>query len=172
MKIPLPVPRGPTDRPGNVSPQGACGGPREATGARGVDVTGWDVTPSGVESILSLVGLAADELGKDIKGYGKSVEEAALRAGTISGPYCGSAPVGPVGSAVADFVSDTESQVTFMVARIKKTMDGTVDATTAYVDGDLAMAARAQREAAKVPSSAELRAVTERADRHGGGRTK
>ncbi|MEU5089669.1 DUF6507 family protein [Streptomyces sp. NPDC021356] len=131
-------------------------------------MTGWDVTPSGVESILSLVGLAADDLGKDIKGYGGSVEEAALCAGTISGPYCGSAPVGPVGAAIADFASDTEPQITFMVARIKKTMAGTVEATTAYIDGDLAMAARAQREAAKVPSSAELRAVAEQADRQGG----
>ncbi|WP_267880883.1 DUF6507 family protein [Streptomyces sp. PsTaAH-124] len=129
-------------------------------------MTGWDVTPSGVESILSLVGLAAEDLAKDIKGYGKSVEEAALCAGTISGPYCGSAPVGPVGAAVADFVADTESQITFMAARIKKTTDGTVDATTAYIDGDLTMAARAQREAAKVPSSADLRAVVEQTGRH------
>ncbi|ANH91725.1 MULTISPECIES: DUF6507 family protein [unclassified Streptomyces] len=130
-------------------------------------MTGWDVRPSGVESILSLVGLAAEDLAKDIKGYGKSVEETALCAGTISGPYCGSAPVGPVGAAVANVVSDTGSQITLMAARIKKTTDGTVDATTAYIDGDLTMAARAQREAAKAPSSADLRAVVEQADRHG-----
>jgi hypothetical protein len=132
-------------------------------------VTGWDITPSGVESILSLVGLAADDLGKDIKGYGTSVEEAARCAGTISGPYCGAAPAGPVGAAVANFVSDTQAQITFMAARIKKTMDGTVEATAAYIDGDLAMAARSQREAAKVPTAAELRAVAGQADRQGGG---
>jgi hypothetical protein len=131
-------------------------------------VTGWDITPSGVESILSLVGLAADDLGKDLKGYGRSVEEAALCVGTISGYYCGAAPVGPVGTAVADFVSDTQGQITFLAARIKKTTDGTVKATTAYIDGDLDMAARTQREAARVPTPAELRAVAGQADRKGG----
>ena len=68
-------------------------------------MTGWDVTPSGVESILSLVGLAADDLSKDVKGYGLSVQDAALSAGTISGPYCGTAPVGPVGAVVATFAA-------------------------------------------------------------------
>ncbi|MFH7337479.1 DUF6507 family protein [Streptomyces sp. KHY 26] len=131
-------------------------------------MTGWDISPSGVESILSLVGLAADDLSKDVKAYGTSVQDAAESAGTISGPYCGGPPVGPVGAAVANFVSDTESSIRFMAARIKKTMDGTVKATGAYIDGDLAMAARAQRDAAKAPTPAQLRAVGERA-KHGGG---
>ncbi|WP_143631520.1 MULTISPECIES: DUF6507 family protein [Streptomyces] len=132
-------------------------------------MSGWDITPSGVESILSLVGLAADDLSKDLKAYGKSVEEAARYAGTISGPYCGSGPpVGPVGTAVANFASDTRGQITFMAARIKKTMKGTVEATNAYIDGDLTMAAQTQREAAKVPTPAELRAVAGRPGRRGG----
>jgi hypothetical protein len=131
-------------------------------------VTGWDITPSGVESILSLVGLAADDLSKEVKGYGESVQDAALWAGTISGPNCGSVPVGPVGAAVANFVSDTESQIRFMAARTQKTMDGTVKATTAYIEGDLTMAADAQREAAKAPTPAELRSVGDRADGKGG----
>ncbi|WP_216369650.1 DUF6507 family protein [Streptomyces griseofuscus] len=132
-------------------------------------MTGWDISPGGVESVLSLVGLAADDLGKDVKGYGTSVEEAAQSAGTISGPYCGGPPVGPVGAAVANFVTDTESSVTFMAARIRKTLDGTVKATGAYVDGDLVMAARAQREAAKAPTPAELRAMAGQAEHGQGG---
>ncbi|MFE5089802.1 hypothetical protein ACFRCI_05250 [Streptomyces sp. NPDC056638] len=35
-----------------------------------------------MESILSLVGLAAEDLSKDVRGYGESVEDAALHAGT------------------------------------------------------------------------------------------
>jgi hypothetical protein len=131
-------------------------------------VTGWDITPSGVQSILSLVGLAADDLSKDIKGYGESVEDAAMFAGTISGPYCGAAPAGPVGAAVANFVSDTQGRIRFMAARTKKTMDGTVEATTAYLEGDLAMAADAQREPAKAPTPEELQAVGQRAGDRGG----
>ncbi|MCX5341813.1 DUF6507 family protein [Streptomyces atratus] len=131
-------------------------------------MTGWDIRPSGVESILSLVGLASDDLGKDVKGYGESVESAALSAGTISGPYCGEAPAGPVGAAVANFVADNEYEIRFMAARTKKTMDGTVEATTEYIEGDLAMAAQAQRDAAKAPTPAEIRAVGQRTDHKGG----
>ncbi|MFF9567523.1 DUF6507 family protein [Streptomyces sp. NPDC014685] len=131
-------------------------------------MTGWDIRPSGVESILSLVGLAAEDLSKGVKGYGESVEDAALWAGTISGPYCGEAPSGPVGAAVVNFIADTQKQIRFMAARTKKSMDGTVEATTEYIEGDLAMAARAQREAAKAPTPAEIRAVGEKSGRRGG----
>ncbi|MEU4683652.1 DUF6507 family protein [Streptomyces xinghaiensis] len=123
-------------------------------------MTGWDITPSGVESVLSQVRTAAGDLSEDISAYGESVRSAAASAGTISGPYCGDAPAGPVGAAVVNFVSDTQSQIVFMAARTRKTMDGTVKAVTEYLEGDLEMAARAQREAAKAPTPAELRAVT------------
>ncbi|MCX0245229.1 DUF6507 family protein [Streptomyces drozdowiczii] len=122
-------------------------------------MTEWDIDPGGVESILSLVGLAAKDLSKDVRGYGRNVQDAAVSAGTISGPYCGEAPAGPVGAAVVNFVTDTQHKITFMAARAKKSMDGTVKATTEYIEGDLAMAARAQREAAKAPTPAELRAA-------------
>ncbi|PZT75757.1 MULTISPECIES: DUF6507 family protein [unclassified Streptomyces] len=131
-------------------------------------MTGWDIQPGGVESILSLVGLAAEDLSKDVKGYGTSVEDAALAAGTISGPYCGEAPAGPVGAAVLNFVYDTQHKITFMAARAKKSMDGTVKATAEYLEGDLAMAARAQREAAKAPTPAEIRAAGQPSDERGG----
>lgn len=122
-------------------------------------MTAWDIKPSGVQSILSLVGLATDDLSKGVRGYGESVEDAALSAGTISGPYCGEAPAGPVGAAVVNFVSDTQPKITFMAARTKKSMDGTVEATTAYLEGDLDMAAQAQRDAARAPTPAEIKAV-------------
>ncbi|MFF2329176.1 MULTISPECIES: DUF6507 family protein [unclassified Streptomyces] len=131
-------------------------------------MTGWDIRPSGVESVLSLVGLASEDLGKGVSGYGVSVEDAALSAGTISGPYCGEAPAGPVGAAVVNFVSDNEYSIRFMAARTKKTMDGTVEAVTEYIEGDLAMAAQAQRDAAKAPTPAEIRAVGQKADHKGG----
>ncbi|MEU2789512.1 DUF6507 family protein [Streptomyces sp. NPDC007100] len=131
-------------------------------------MTKWDIDPGRVASILSLVGLAGDDLSKDVKGYGDHVHDASMWVGTISGQYCGDAPVGPVGVAVADFVSDTERKIQFMAARLKKTLDGTVEATGEYVKGDLAMAADAQQEAVKVPTAAELAAVSEKADGKGG----
>ncbi|WP_345560503.1 DUF6507 family protein [Streptomyces plumbiresistens] len=127
-------------------------------------MTGWDISPSGVQSILSLVGQAADELSEAVQGYGKSAQSAAVSAGTISGPSCGNAPVGPVGAAVANFVTDTEYKVKFMGARTRKTMEGTIAATTEYVEGDLRMAADAQREASKAPTTQELNAVAGKRD--------
>lgn len=134
----------------------------------GVGMTGWDIEPGGVDSILSLVGLAADDLSKDVKGYGERVADAALSAGTISGPYCGEAPAGPVGASVANFASDHVHKIRFMAARTKKTMDGTVEATNEYIEGDLAMAAQAQRDATKAPTPAEIRAVGQKPGRRGG----
>ncbi|MBC9717986.1 hypothetical protein H9Y04_36185 [Streptomyces sp. TRM66268-LWL] len=119
-------------------------------------MTGWDIRPSGVQSILSLVGDAADGLEKDVKAYGTNMESAATSAGTISGLYCGEAPVGPVAVALANFAKDTENMIKFMAARTGKTMEGTVKATTEYVEGDVEMAAEAQRKALAAPDLSEL----------------
>ncbi|MCK8680966.1 DUF6507 family protein [Streptomyces lichenis] len=135
-------------------------------------MTKWDIDPGGVASILSLVGLAAGDMGKNLNGYGLHVQDAAIQVGTLSdGPYCG-APVGPVGGAIANFASDNEGQIRFLSARLKKTVNGTVEATTAYAQGDLDMAADAQREAAKAPTPAELLAVSEKTDSGSGAKSK
>ncbi|MFC7306829.1 DUF6507 family protein [Streptomyces monticola] len=125
-------------------------------------MTAWDITPSGVNSILSLVGDAGDDLEKHVKAYGKHVESAAASAGTVGvatyGPYVpGSAPrAGIVAAALANFVTDTQTKVAFMAARTSKTMNGTVEATTAYTEGNLQMAADIQSKALAAPDPSEL----------------
>ncbi len=114
-------------------------------------MTGWDISPSGVEFVTSLVQDAMDDVAKDVKAYGTDVESAATAAGTISGPYCGAAPTGPIGAALALFVERTAGDALFLGARAAKSVNGAHEATAHYVLGDEEMAARAQRRALAAP---------------------
>lgn len=114
-------------------------------------MTGWDISPSGVEFVTSLVKDAMEDVAKDVKAYGTDVVSAAASAGTISGPYCGAVPTGPVGAALELFVERTAGDVLFLGARAAKSVNGAREATAAYVFGDEEMAARAQRGALAAP---------------------
>ncbi|MEV0123581.1 DUF6507 family protein [Streptomyces sp. NPDC050703] len=111
----------------------------------------WDISPSGVDSVTSLVRMAMDDVAKDVKAYGDHVENAVASAGTISPAYCGAAPVGPVGAALRLFVAETENDVRFLAKRSVKSVNGAIEATNHYVAGDLEQAANAQQQAAQAP---------------------
>lgn len=124
----------------------------------------WDISPSGVESVTSLVKLAMDDMAKDVKSYGTDAQSAAASAGTISGAYCGDAPVGPIGAALALFVERTAPDVLFLGARAAKSVNGAVEATNHYLAGELEQAANAQRQAGKAP---DVKALLEAAREKG-----
>ncbi|MFB9461939.1 DUF6507 family protein [Streptomyces cinereospinus] len=65
---------------------------------------------------------------------------------------------------MSNFANDTQQKILFMAARTKKTMEGTVKATVEYVEGDLTMAADAQREVAAAPTPEELKAAAGKPD--------
>ncbi|MGA4842075.1 DUF6507 family protein [Streptomyces sp. G45] len=110
-------------------------------------MTGWDISPSGVSSVVSLVKLAMDDMAKDVKAYGKDVQSAATWAGTIGPEMCPPGPPGPVGTALALFVERTAGEVLYLGARAAKSVNGAIEATNFYVAGDLEHAANAQRRA-------------------------
>ncbi|MFE1029331.1 DUF6507 family protein [Streptomyces sp. NPDC058818] len=114
-------------------------------------MTGWDISPSGVEFVTSLVQDAMDDVAKDVKAYGTDVVSAAASAGTISGVYCGEAPTGPVGAALTLFAERTASDVLFLGARAAKSVNGALEATAYYVIGDEEMAALTQDKALAAP---------------------
>src|ERR1044072_7701918 len=103
----------------------------------------WDISPSGVDSVTSLVRLAMDDVAKDVKSYGTDMESAAASAGTISGASTGDTPVGPIGAALALFVERPAGDVLFLGARAAKSVDGAIDATNHYLAGGLEQAANA-----------------------------
>ncbi|MFF3767823.1 DUF6507 family protein [Streptomyces sp. NPDC001922] len=114
-------------------------------------MTGWDVTPSGVDFVTSLVGDAIEEIDKAVKSYGTNAKSAADSAGSISGPVCGAVPTGPVGAALALFVDRTARDVMFLSARAAKSANGAREATAYYVVGNLEMASDTQHKALAAP---------------------
>ncbi|MEU4897613.1 DUF6507 family protein [Streptomyces sp. NPDC044780] len=111
----------------------------------------WDITPSGVEFVTSLVGDAIDDIDTGVRSYGKHMESAATSAGTISEPMCGAATTGPVGAALALFVERTTREALFIGARAAQSANGAREATAYYVAGNHRMAADAQHKALAAP---------------------
>ncbi|MFF4535693.1 DUF6507 family protein [Streptomyces aureus] len=114
-------------------------------------MSGWDISSSGVEFVTSLVADAMDDVAKDVKAYGTDMESAAVSAGTVSGPYCGAAPTGAIGAALAIFVEKTAGDVLFLGARAAKSVNGAREATAYYLAGDLEMAGRSEHRALGAP---------------------
>jgi hypothetical protein len=79
------------------------------------------------------------------------VAGAATAAGTIApggaiGEHKGQ--TGLVAAALAEFIEGTADELKFIGTRVGKSVNGAVDATVAYRDGDLEMAAEMQQRAA------------------------
>lgn len=88
-----------------------------------------------------------------VEAYSGDVEGAATAAGTLapggaSGEHKGQA--GLVAAALAEFFEGTADELRSIGARVVRSVNGAVEATVEYEDGDLEMAAEAQRQAACV----------------------
>ena len=110
----------------------------------------WDVSPSGVGSVVSNVGEVMKVLDDIVQAYAKDIEGAATAAGTLapggaSGEHKGQ--TGLVAAAIAEFIEGTADELKFIGVRVGKSVNGAVEATVAYRDGDLEMAAEVQRRA-------------------------
>ncbi|MDT9698698.1 DUF6507 family protein [Streptomyces sp. P17] len=111
----------------------------------------WDITPSGVGSVVSNVGDVMKVLDDIVQAYSGDLEGAATSAGTLapggaSGEHKGQ--TGLVAAALAEFIEGTADELQFIGVRIGKSVNGAVEATLAYQEGDLEMAAQLQHRAA------------------------
>ncbi|MFF9805587.1 DUF6507 family protein [Streptomyces coeruleorubidus] len=111
----------------------------------------WDISPSGVQSVVSNVSDVMKVLDEIIQAYSGDVQGAATSAGTLApggagGEHKGQA--GLVAAALAEFMEGTADELKFIGVRVGKSVNGAVEATVAYRDGDLEMAAEVQRRAA------------------------
>ncbi|MFB6816430.1 DUF6507 family protein [Streptomyces sp. NPDC056347] len=129
-------------------------------------MAGWDIRPQGVQGQLRVVGEHAGDMQKALTALLKTVSEAAKAAGTavpgpqastpLQGPVApGQAPLsraatGPVAAALAEFLNVREKDFVSMAERTEAAVLGAVDATNAYVRGDLETAERAQNAARAV----------------------
>ncbi|MEW2294485.1 DUF6507 family protein [Streptomyces sp. NPDC006743] len=127
-------------------------------------MTGWDISPVGVQAALTMTGEAGGDLDKAATAVMNDLMRAASSAGTavpggqFNGPLVGPVapgqsrvPTGPVGAALAQYLSERQKKLAFMARRTAESVRGAAEATRAYVHGDLEMAAEAQRSALKAP---------------------
>jgi hypothetical protein len=113
----------------------------------------WDISPHGVGVVVSHVGDVMKVLDDIVQAYAGDVEGAATSAGTLapggaSGEHKGQA--GLVAAALAEFMEGTADELQFVGTHIGKSVNGAVEATVAYQEGDLEMAAETQRRASGV----------------------
>ncbi|MGW1412717.1 DUF6507 family protein, partial [Streptomyces sp. NPDC002403] len=118
--------------------------------------TGWDLKPQGIQGVLKTTGEIASKIQTHATSYGDHLSSAASSAGTITAEGGGDggggkdgeqAVGGLVALALSQFAEHTTPDLKFIAARAGKSLTGAVDATTAYLNGDLDMAAEAQRKA-------------------------
>ena len=113
--------------------------------------------------MLKSTGESASHLETYAKAYGEHLTSAASSAGTISadagsgGGSGGSsgggqkAQGGLVALALSQYAERASKDLQFVAARAGKSLQGVVDATTAYLHGDEQMAEQAQRGALAAP---------------------
>ncbi|MGX5182597.1 DUF6507 family protein [Streptomyces avermitilis] len=118
-------------------------------------MTGWDLKPQGIQGVLKTTGETASHIETHAKSYGEHLTSAATSAGTISAEGGGGGGEKPSGGLVAlalsQYAEHAATDLKFIAARAGKSLQGAVDATTAYLNGDQEMAAEAQRKALSAP---------------------
>ncbi|BAC71807.1 DUF6507 family protein [Streptomyces avermitilis] len=117
-------------------------------------VSGWDLKPQGIQGVLKTTGETASHIETHAKSYGEHLTSAATNAGTISAEGGGGgekAAGGLVALALSQYAEHAATDLKFIAARAGKSLQGAVDATTAYLNGDQEMAAEAQRKALSAP---------------------
>ncbi|WP_261718767.1 DUF6507 family protein [Streptomyces sp. FZ201] len=111
----------------------------------------WDISPSGVGHVVSTVGDVMTVLNDIITAYSQDMEGAAKAAGTLAPGGADGANKGQTGlvaAGIAEFLRESAEELQFLGVRMGKSVNGAVEATVAYRDGDLEMAAEAQHRAA------------------------
>ncbi|MFD3497613.1 DUF6507 family protein [Streptomyces sp. NPDC058676] len=116
---------------------------------------GWDLNPQGISGVLKTTGETASDLEKYGKAFGEHLTSAATSAGTISAEGGGEggekAAGGLVALALSQYAERASKDLQYVAARAGKSLQGVVDATTAYLNGDQEMASEAQRNTLAAP---------------------
>jgi hypothetical protein len=115
-------------------------------------MTGWDISPSGVQRVLTKTAEAAEGLSDTGKALQETLPSAAKSAGTVQqGGVEKSGVQGPVAAALGEFFTAYQEKLMYVAVRTSNSLSGAATATNEYVKGDLKMAAQAQANALKEP---------------------
>ncbi len=105
----------------------------------------WDISPGGVRDVLIRTQKAAAPFEGQMTSLNSALEGAATES-------CSEI----VGSALQGFVDSIKTDLQFVFTRTGACMNAAVQATNAYVQGDLEMAATAQRSATAAPDASSM----------------
>lgn len=105
----------------------------------------WNIEPAGVKSVVTKVAGhvtdghgGGDTLEHHLKQFGDHIEDAGTAAASS-----------PIGTALKEFVEHYSPTLKGMATKTGGCIRGAVDATKYYIQGDLEMAAEAQRKATR-----------------------
>lgn len=100
----------------------------------------WDIDPAGVGGVVN----KTKDVAEDFEGQLTAIDGALVGGAKNSGS-------GIVQQALSDYVDTSTPDIKFIVHRTGQTLTAAVNATNAYLEGDLQMAANAQRSATAPP---------------------
>ena len=103
-------------------------------------MTRWDIDPAGVRTVLQSTETVAREFEGQMTTLNTGMEGAATQSSSEI-----------VASALAGYAESAATDITFVFTRTGACMGGAAQATNAYLDGDLEMAANAQASATAAP---------------------
>ena len=98
----------------------------------------WDIKPAGVKGVLTKAETSATSLSDAITSFGGDLQSC---AGAIGQSI--------VAKALSDFAQGRTAELAGMGTHISTAMKGTISAVNAYTQGNVGMAANAQRTAAQ-----------------------
>ncbi len=107
-------------------------------------MTGWDIDPAGVRTVLGNTEAVAREFDGQMQTLNTGIEGAAAQSSSEI-----------VASALAGFAESASADITFVFTRTGACLSGAAQATNAYLDGDFEMAANAQASAYAAPNPLE-----------------
>ncbi len=103
-------------------------------------MSSWEIQPDGVNAVLARTESTAGEFEPQLTSLNAGLEGSATES---------SSPI--VADALSGFAGSAQGNIQFVITRTGAAMTGAANATNAYLDGDLTMAANAQAAAGAAP---------------------
>lgn len=100
----------------------------------------WDIQPAGVQGVLTQVQGVAEDFDGHLRTLNTAMEGAAQQASSEI-----------IANALGDFAEAQRGDIQFVFTRTGAALTGAANATQAYLQGDLEMAANAQAQATSAP---------------------
>lgn len=114
----------------------------------------WDIKPSGVQGVVNKTITAAEGFQKAGASLETALPAAQKNAGTVTeGGFRGGegGGMGPIAGALGELMTFHQNRLARISARTEASLNGAVNATMAYLQGNIEQAENAQREALKEP---------------------